>query len=64
LDLCPILRATSCCLQSCSVSAMIPSKRPSQPRSKLQPRVRRAPRPSRAPLRALLARRRRRLRRR
>jgi hypothetical protein len=62
LDSCPILRATSCCLQFCSVSAMTPSAHPSRPRSKLQPRVRRAPRPSRAPLCALLARLRRRLR--
>ncbi len=40
LDSCPILRATSCCLQSCAVSAMIPSAHPSRPRSKLQPRAR------------------------
>ena len=40
LDSCQILRATSCCLQFCSVSAMIPSAHPSRPRSKLQPRAR------------------------
>ena len=40
LDSCQILRATSCCLQSCSVSAMIPSAHPSRLRSKSQPRAR------------------------
>ena len=40
LGSCPILRATSCCLQFCSVSAMIPSAHPSRLRSKLQTRAR------------------------